>query len=95
MKSFNNSLEQRKLRPLYSILIFLQVSFHSGKQSFVGYEMIKKPPGVNLLNQFFIIFSGLFNQCTQKLDVNRQQLLISARKCFLRINYLEKKFYGI
>jgi len=36
--------------------------------------MIKKPPDFNLLNQFFIIFSGLFNQWMQKLDVNREQL---------------------
>ena len=57
--------------------------------------MIKKPPDFKLLSQFFIIFSGLFNQWMQKLDVNREQLLISAKKCFLRINYLVKKFYGI
>jgi len=40
--------------------------------------MIKKPPDFNLLNQFFIIFSGLFNQWMQKLDVNREQLLIAG-----------------
>ena len=46
--------------------------------------MIKKPPGVNLLNQFFIIFSGLFNQCMQKLDVNREQLFISEGKSLFK-----------
>ena len=46
--------------------------------------MIKKPPGINLLNQFFIIFSGLFNQCMQKLDVNREQLLISGGKSLFK-----------
>jgi len=49
--------------------------------------MIKKPPVVNLLNQFFIIFSGLFNQCIQKLDVNREQLFISGGK--LLFKYME------
>ena len=46
--------------------------------------MIKKPPDINLLNQFFIIFSGLFNQWMQKLDVNREQLLISGGKSLFK-----------
>jgi len=46
--------------------------------------MINKPPDFNLLNQFFIIFSGLFNQWMQKLDVNREQLLTSGGKSLFK-----------
>ena len=33
--------ERGKVRPLYSILVSLQVCFHSGKEFIVGYEIIK------------------------------------------------------
>ena len=52
--------------------------------SFVGYETIKYPPALNLLNQSFSIFSGLSNQCIQKLDVIREQFLIVGGKSLFK-----------